>query len=191
MSPDEGCVVGQMWCDTLARMAKKQRRAVVSHRSPEPEIGRIFADGPVHRLYESLDDDGRRDVVFAIGLKAAQRVGHRHKVAELRNLVDVGAEWEVVDTWVRDREDARSVRALGDLFAPLLEDLVSRAVELLDEAADDPTADQLREMGEELAFERSWPQVRVLLAGVVELGFQADEQARALSASDERFRIPD
>ena len=172
-------------------MANKQRRNVVSHRSPEPEIGRIFTDGVVHRLYDSLDDDGRRDIVFAIGLKTAQRVGHRHKVAALRNVSDLAAEWGVVDGWIREREAARSVRALGDLFAPLLEDLVGRAVEILDEAADDPTADQLREMGEEMAFERSWAQVRLLLAGVVELGFQADEQAKVLAASDERFRLPD
>lgn len=177
--------------DTLAEMAKQQRRPATSKRSPEPEIGRILVDGQVHRLYETLADDERRDVVFAIGTKTAQRVGHRHKVAELRNLVDAGAEWAVVDAWIRERDDARSFRALGDLFAPLLDELVGRAVEMLGDNADDPTADQLKEMGEEMAFERSWPQVRLLLAAVVELMFQADDQAKALSAADERFRIPD
>lgn len=177
--------------DTLAEMAKQPRRSVTSKRSPEPEIGRIFADGQVHRLYESMDDDDRRDIVFAIGVKTAQRIGHRHKVAELRNLVDVGSEWQVVDAWIRERDPQRSVRAMGDLFGPLLDELVGRAIEVLGDNADDPTADQLKAMGEEMAFERSWPQVRLLLAAVVELMFQADEQAKALSAADERFRLPD
>jgi len=172
-------------------MAKQQRRPAASKRAPEPEIGRIFTDGQVHRLYESMGDDDRRDIVFAIGLKTAQRIGHRHKVAELRNLVDLGSEWAVVDQWIRERDAARSVRALGDLFGPLLDELVGRAVEMLGDNADEPTADQLKEMGEEMAFERSWPQVRVLMATVVELMFQADEQAKELSAADERFRIPD
>jgi hypothetical protein len=172
-------------------MAKQQRRPVATKRSPEPEIGRVFTDGHVHRLYESMDDDDRRDVVFAIGLKTAQRIGHRHKAVDLRNLLDLNSEWGVVDRWILERDPARSVRALGDLLGPLLDELVGRAVELLGDDADDPTADQLKAMGEEMAFERSWPQVRLLMAAVVELMFQADEQAKALSAADERFRIPD
>ena len=84
----------------------------------------------------------------------------------------------------------RSVRELGDLFAPLLDELVARAVEMLGDNADEPTVDQLKEMGEELAFERSWPQTRLLMAAVVELMFQADEQAKELAAADERFTIP-
>lgn len=172
-------------------MAKQQRRPVVSHRSPEPEIGRVFVDGDVYRLYLLLEEADRRDIVFAIGTKSAQRVGHRHKVADLRNVTDIASQWETVDAWIRDRDDARSVRAFGDLFAPLLDELVNRAIELLGDNADDPTAEHLREMGEEMAFERSWPQTRLLLAAVVELAFQADESAKELSAADERFRIAD
>ena len=63
-------------------------------------------------------------------------------------------------------------------------------MELLGDNSDAPTAEQLREMGEELAFERSWPQVRLLMAGVVELGFEAEAEAKALSEADERFRLP-
>jgi hypothetical protein len=172
-------------------MAKQQRRPVVSHRSPEPEIGRVFADGDVHRLYLILDEADRRDVVFAVGIKATQRVGHRHKVPALRNVTDIASQWETVDAWIRERDEARSIRAFGDLFAPLLDELVARAIELLGDNADDPTSDQLREMGEEMAFERSWAQTRLLLAAVVELAFQADEAAKALSAADERFRLAD
>ena len=172
-------------------MSKQQRRPVVSHRSPEPEFGRVFTDGDVYRLYVMLEEQDRRDVVFAIGTKTVQRVGHRHKVADLRNVTDIASQWESVDTWIRDRDEARSVRAFGDLFAPVLEELVGRAIELLGDNADEPTAEQLRVMGEEMAFERSWPQTRLLMAAVVELMFQADEAAKELSAADERFRLAD
>lgn len=172
-------------------MAKQQRRPATSKRSPEPEIGRVFTDGQVHRLYRGMSEEDRRDIVFAVGLKTAQRIGHRHKVAGLRNLVDLNSEWSAVDGWIVEPSEPHPLRGLGDLFGPLLDELVGRAVELLGDNADDPTMEQLREMGEEMAFERSWPQVRLLMAAVVELMFQADEQAKALSAADERFRIPD
>lgn len=171
-------------------MAKQQRRRIVPRPSPEPEIGRVFADGPVHGLYCSLEEADRRDIVFAIGVKTCQRVGHRHRLVEFREITDIASEWAVVDAWIQSAERQATLRSFGDLFGPLLTELVGRAVEILGDNSDAPTAEQLREMGEELAFERSWPQVRVLMAGVVELGFEAEAEARSLSESDERFRIP-
>ncbi len=171
-------------------VAKQQRRRITPRPSPEPEIGRVFADGTVHELYRSLDEADRRDIVFAVGVKNCQRIGHRHRLIEFRELNDIASEWAVVDSWLLAAERQATLRSFGDLFGPLLTELVGRAVEILGDNSDAPTAEQLREMGEELAFERSWPQVRLLMAGVVELGFEAEAEARSLSESDERFRIP-
>jgi hypothetical protein len=154
-----------------------------------PEQGHVARGGLVHRVYEALADDERHAVVEAIGLKHAQRIGHRHKVAALRDLKDLASQWGIVDGWVRG--DDSSSRAIGDLFDPFLASLVTRARELLGEHADEPNAEQMTAMAQALADERSVAVARLLLATVVELEFTAAPEARAVGESDDRFTLPD
>ncbi len=137
-----------------------------------------------------MSPEERRQLLDVIGLKTCQRVGHRHKVSELRSLRDLASGFEAVDAWVTATDAPGGRRAMGDLFDPLLADLVRRARSLLGAAADEPTAEQLKEMAEALAAERSVTQTRLLLAAVVELGFTAAPEALALSGTDPRFALP-
>lgn len=158
--------------------------------SPGPALDQVFRGGLVQRCYNLLEPDERHAIIAEIGLKACQRIGHRYKIVELRTLTDLDSQWTVVDQWLGATEAAGGAPAMGDLFEPLLRVLIERARELLGDHSDEPEAEHLLAMGEALAAERSFAQVRVLLAAVVELDFAAAPEVLQLAAIDPRFALP-
>jgi len=153
-------------------------------------MGRVLRSGLFQRCYSALDEESRLGVLSTIGLKTVQRIGHRHKVPELRTLTNLAAQFTVVDSWVSAEEADGGMFAMGDLFDGLVRALIERARELLGENADEPTAEHMRVMSDALAAERSLAEARLLLAAVVELEFTATPQVIELSATDERYGLP-
>jgi hypothetical protein len=143
----------------------------------------------VHRTYCALDDGDRAGVVAAFGLKHCQRIGHRHKVPELRTLTDLDDGWAVVDGWIREDAAGGASKAFGDLVQPLLLELIDEARTTLGDKSDEPSTDDLAAMAETMAGERSAAQVRLLLAAVVEHEFTAAPQALELAQRDDRFAV--
>lgn len=158
--------------------------------SPGPGLNQVFRGGIVQQCYSLLEPDERHGVVAAIGMKACQRIGHRYKIVELRTLTDLNSQWTAVDAWLGAADAAGGAPAMGDLFEPLLRVLIDRARELLGDHSDEPETEHLLAMGETLAAERSFAQVRLLLAAVVELDFTAAPEVLKLAATDPRFAIP-
>lgn len=153
-------------------------------------MGKVLRGGLFQRTYGTLDAEARLGVLTTIGLKTVQRIGHRHKVPELRTLTDLAAGFDAVDAWVRADDAVGGLFALGDLFDGLIRALIERARELLGENADEPTTEHLKVMSEALSAERSPAEAKLLLAAVVELDFTATPQVVELSATDERFALP-
>jgi len=157
---------------------------------PGPGLDQVYRGGLVQRCYKLLEPSERREVLAAIGVKPCQRIGHRYRVVELRTLTDLDSQWTAVDEWLSAADATGGAPAMGDLFESLLQALVERARELLGDQSDEPEVEHLLAMGETLAAERSFAQVRLLLAAVVELDFTAAPEVLRLAATDPRFSLP-
>lgn len=155
----------------------------------EPALPLVARGGPVHSTYCALDDGDRAGLVATFGLKHCQRIGHRYKIAGLRELTDLDDGWAVVDTWIRDDDAGGAPKAFGDLVQPLLVELIDQARTVLGDKSDEPSTDDLAAMAETIADARSEAQVRLLLAAVVEHEFTAAPQALELAQRDERFAV--
>jgi hypothetical protein len=156
----------------------------------QPDMGRTLRGGYVQKFFASLEAVDRRLIIEAIGLKACQRIGHRHKVVELRGLTNLTDQWEVVDAWITVEQAPGGIFSFGDLFDGLLRELVERAREILGDRADEPSESDMLEVCETIAEERSDAQAKLLLAVVVEFEFTAKPEALAVAAANARFAIP-
>jgi len=179
---------------TLALVSRRPRRTPyrppAASEAPSIAVPRLARGGVVHRLLGELTGSERADFVDTIGLKHCQRIGHRHRIPELRSLRSFDEDRTVVDRWLVADDAEGGSRAFGDLLAPWGDAMVSRARELLGEHADEPEVEHLRAMADALTAERSLAQARLFLAAVVEWEFTAAPAVRELASTDERFAVP-